>query len=95
MTNRICNSGRRKRDILLRATRTYGGESDTETGVLMNRKWCFALTTEQAVKDLIKDGCLVLKREGSARSKSTTGYATAKGRVLLKKLEQQKDKIMT
>ncbi len=92
MANKISNSARRKRDILRRSIALFP-PFEKPFGVLLNSKWCFALTTEQAMKDLLRGGYMKLTREyHGPRTRKTKGHITAKGRVLLEKLEQQKDK---
>lgn len=55
MSNRVSNSEIRRINILRRATSLLPG-SDIPIGCLMNARWCFALTTEREVKQLITKG---------------------------------------
>ncbi len=98
MTNRIAESAKRKRAILERAYTTIrdeDGENPIELGVSMNVKWCFALTTEPAVKALVKDKYLELRPNGMWRKGNhktiTMGYITETGKLYLKKLQSMKD----
>lgn len=95
MSNRITNGAKRRLEILERAASTYDGN---EMGVLLNRKWCFALSTEPAMKFLLKRKYLTLSRESrgsSGRCNATMAYITDEGREYLNSLRKQKDKALT
>lgn len=54
--------------------------SDSSYGCLVNRKWCFAVTWEPAVKWLLKKQYVRLRRMCAGRSGSTYLVMTDKGK---------------
>jgi hypothetical protein len=81
MANKISNSAKRKLEVLKR--------SAFPNGCLVNRKWCYALTSENPVKSLIKNEHVKLVRD---RANVGCAYSmlkiTPKGRKYLEELEK-------
>lgn len=73
MSNTVSGSMKRRLEIAARAA--------TPSGCLVNRKWCFALMQEPAMKWLVDRRYVTYIRRGEKKSKYTIALLTEDGKA--------------